>query len=100
MQNTPKADLDPAILTFALNLEYLEAEYYLRGITGGGIDGLIVGAGGPAAGRVSIKESSKISYLTGLFEGVVGEIPRDELAQVGFFREDLGVTAVKRPAIG
>jgi hypothetical protein len=67
MQNTPKADLDPAILIFALNLEYFEAEYYLRGTTGGGIDGLIVGAGGPPSGSVSIKVIrkflSRIAFL-------------------------------------
>src|SRR3984885_3326701 len=99
MQDTFKVDLDPAILTFALNLEYLEAEYYLRGTTGGGIDGLIVGAGGPASGSVSIKENSKVSFANSLFEDVVTEIAHDELNHVRFFREALGATAVARPAI-
>src|ERR1700748_2088049 len=99
MQNTPKADLDPAILTFALNLEYLEAEYYLRGTTGGGIDAFIVGAGGPSAGLVSIKSNSKVSFTSSFFEDVATEIAHDELNHVRFFRQALGATAVARPAM-
>jgi hypothetical protein len=99
MQNTPKADLDPAILTFALNLEYLEAEYYLRATPGGGIDAFIVGAGGPASGSVSIKENAKVSFASSFFEEVATEIAHDELNHVRFFRKALGATAVARPAI-
>jgi Ferritin-like domain len=99
MQTTPKTDLDCAILTFALNLEYLEAEYYLRGTTGGGVDGLIVGAGGPASGSVSVKENARVSFASSFFEDVATEIAQDELNHVRFFREALGAAAVARPAI-
>jgi Ferritin-like domain len=99
MQTTPKTDLDSAILTFALNLEYLEAEYYLRGTTGGGVDGLIVGAGGLDSGSVSVKENSRVAFASSFFEDVATEIAQDELNHVRFFREALGATAVARPAI-
>jgi hypothetical protein len=98
MQTTPKADLDSAILIFALNLEYLEAEYYLRGTTGKGIDGLIAGAGDPS-GSVNIKENPRVSFASSFFEDVATEIAQDELNHVRFFREALGGTAVARPAI-
>ena len=35
---------DEDIFQFALNLEYMEAEYYLRGTTGKGIDDFDVGS--------------------------------------------------------
>jgi hypothetical protein len=87
---------DADILNFALNLEYLEAEFYLRGATGRGLmPGEIEGRGslGPVTGgrKVSFKSSAIRSYAR--------EIAEDEHAHVRFLRSALGGAAVARPAI-
>ena len=47
---SPEDIKDEDIFQFALNLEYMEAEYYLRAMTGKGIDASDVG---PDAGKVT-----------------------------------------------
>jgi hypothetical protein len=98
--NTSDVDLDSAILTFALNLEYLEAEYYLRATTGIGVDAHIDEVTNTqASGSVTIKPNPKVPFKTGFVEDVAAEIAQDELNHVRFFREALGTFAVARPAI-
>ena len=88
------AQLDRDVLNFALNLEYLEAEYYLRGVPGQGLTGADVGTG---AGAVT--GGRQVTFATPSFRDYSEEIAADELAHVRFLRSALGSNAVSRPAI-
>jgi hypothetical protein len=87
---------DQKILNFALNLEYLEAEFYLRAATGQGLpDSEVDGRGnlGPVVG------GSKVHFDTMAFAQYAKEIAGDEHAHVLFLRGALGDAKVARPKI-
>lgn len=93
---------DADILNFALNLEYLEAEFYTLATTGKTIDqaaGIAItgsGAPGPTTGGQQV-----ILFTTGLLP-LIQEIAADEQAHVKLIRGALtaaGVTPIAKPAI-
>lgn len=86
---------DGDYLNFALNLEYLEAEFYLRAATGNGLS--TTDAGGTGAG--SVTGGAQIAGLTALQQSYLYEIAQNELDHVRFLRSALGSAAVPRPAI-
>ena len=95
---TPAADgiSDGSILNFALNLEYLEAEFYLRAATGSGLaDNLTTGT----AARGGVKGGHKVPFKSKVLKNIAHEIAADERAHVAFLRSALGGAAVSRPAI-
>lgn len=87
------AQQDVDVLTFALNLEYLEAEYYLRGTTGAGLSAADAGTN-PGA----VTGGAQVNFATTAFRNYAEEIAADELAHVRFLRGALG-NPVARPAI-
>jgi hypothetical protein len=88
------------ILNFALNLEYLEAEFYTVATTGQTISqaGLAVsgsGVAGPTTGGGMVP-------LTGMAQAVAMEIAQDERAHVKFIQSalsSLGGVAIAKPEI-
>ncbi|MBC7518017.1 MAG: ferritin-like domain-containing protein [Microbacteriaceae bacterium] len=87
---------DAAILNFALNLEYLECEFYLRATTGAGLpDDMTTGLG--RRGRVV--GGREVSFKTPTLKKIAMEIAKDEKEHVAFLRSALGGAKVSRPAL-
>lgn len=91
---------DINILNFALNLEYLEAEYYSYATTGAGIQSQGVSVNGLGTpGDIIIKANPQVPFATPAIHQYAQEIAADEIAHVKLLRAVLGANAVARPAI-
>lgn len=95
-------ELDIAILNFALNLEYLEGEYYTRGVTGGSLaeNGINVAPTGAAGTVVTKAGSLAVPFKSTLLAEFAAEIAQDEQNHIRFIQgviENLGGTPVSEP---
>ncbi len=89
---------DGDILNFALNLEYLEAQFYLFAATGAGLpDTLRTGPTGTTPGAVT--GGRKVTFTDPIIANFAREIAQDERAHVEFLRNALGTVAIAQPAI-
>lgn len=92
-----QAVTDADILNFALNLEYLEAEFYLLATTGRGLPSSdTTGSTGPSGG---VTGGSKVPFTSSAIEQYAMEITTDEVQHVMFLRSALGAQAVGEPAV-
>jgi hypothetical protein len=107
-QATAPSDAD--ILNFALNLEYLEANYYYAAAFGVTIDkatsamngtGPLSINGGASSGGVvaSVKASPKVPFTTVAVNSYAIETAIEEGKHVAFLQSALGSAAVAQPAI-
>jgi hypothetical protein len=87
---------DADILNFALNLEYLEAQFYAIAATGAYLPDSLLGGTGTRGQAVG---GSQVPFRDPVVAAHAREIANDERQHVVFLRAQLGASAVAQPAL-
>ncbi len=102
---SPSSGLGPApgltqvetdTLNFALNLEYLEAEFYSYVTTGRGIDASLTTGQGTVGATTG---GSRVAFSDSRLSDTAAELLTDEIAHILLLKSFLGNVAVAKPAI-
>ena len=95
-QASAQAITDVAIMNFALNFEYLGAQFYAYATTGKGIAaGLLTGTGPQGA----VSGGAKVNFASKFVKAYAKQLAADELGHVMAVRTALGASAIAQPAI-
>ena len=87
---------DADILNFALNLEYLEAQFYAFAAFGEGLPANLLNGTGTQGG---VTGGRRVNFTDPLVRQYAIEIAQDERAHVAFLRQALGASAVSQPPL-
>lgn len=92
----PGAATDADVLNFALNLEYLEAQFYTYATLGQGLPAAGIGGVGTTG---TVTGGRAVTFTDPVVAQYAREIAQDEAAHVAFLRAALGGSAVAMPNI-
>ena len=90
---------DADILNFALNLEYVEAQYYIRAFLGRGLDPSDISDPNGVGNAGFVLGGSAVPFQTPSIAAYAQKITIDEVNHVRFLRRVLGNAAVAQPNI-
>ena len=94
---TAAAITDNDVLNFALNLEYLEAEFYLRAVTGNGVP---AADGGGAT--ITVPGTTMVNFTDPWIKAIATEQAQTELSHIRALRATItanGGTPINQPAL-
>lgn len=101
-----QSSTEVTVLNFALNLEYLEAEFYTYALYGSSITSFGIGIDGQANGSNPVgggvtSGGSKVTFSNNLVfsQEIAAQIGSDERAHVKLLRTALGSSAIAKPNI-
>ncbi|MGF6768898.1 hypothetical protein P3T18_001368 [Paraburkholderia sp. GAS199] len=90
------APTDAEILNFALNLEYLESQFYTYATTGAGLAASMTAGVGTMG---TVIPGQQVPFQDPVVKAYANEIANDEREHVNFLRTALGSAAVAMPSI-
>lgn len=91
---------DQDTLNFALNLEYLEAQFYTYAVTGAGLPAALLASGSSNSSvQGTVIGGRQVAFTDTVVREYAREIAADEIAHVGLLRSALGAAAVAQPTI-
>ncbi len=101
---TTPTPTDADYLNYALNLEYLEAQFYLYAATGSGLAAADMSTpsgytGSFTQGSLTVGSAAKVAGTTTAQQEIINEIAFEEQQHVRFLRAALGSAAVPMPSI-